>query len=81
MRELNDGEKGGLIKTLLKEWRCDVVVLQETKIEGDITNIARHVWGNRWVDFVNLEAIRTSGGILIMWDKRVLDGELVESGS
>lgn len=57
-----------------------MVVLQETKIEGDITNIARHIWGSRWVDFVNLEAIGNSGGILIMWDKRVLEGEMVESG-
>ncbi|XP_075087637.1 uncharacterized protein LOC142169644 [Nicotiana tabacum] len=78
---LNDGEKRRLIKTVLNEWRCDVVVLQETKIEGDISRVARHLWGSRWVDFVNLEAIGTSGGILIMWDKRLLEGELIISGS
>nr|XP_033508703.1 uncharacterized protein LOC117273621 [Nicotiana tomentosiformis] len=78
---LNDGEKRRLIKTVLNEWRCDVVVLQETKIEGDISRVARHLWGSRWVDFVNLEVIGTSGGILIMWDKRLLEGELIISGS
>lgn len=78
---LNDGEKRELIKTALNEWRCDVVVLQETKIQGDISRVARHLWGSRWVDFVNLEAIGTSGGILIMWDKRILEGQLIISGS
>lgn len=80
VRGLNEGKKG-LIKILLKKWKYNGLVLRERKMEGDITNIARHVQVSIQVDFVNLKVIVTRGGILIMLDKRVLDGKLVESGN
>ena len=33
VRGLNDPKKRLVVKNLLREWKCDVVCLQETKIE------------------------------------------------
>ena len=48
-----------MVKNLLREWKCDVVCLQEMKIFP-------------YVDWAVLEANQTTCGILLMWDKRVL---------
>ena len=58
VRGLNDPRKHLVVKNLLREWKCDVVCLQETKICP-------------YVDWVVLVADRTTGGILLMWDKKV----------
>lgn len=34
VRGLNDSQKRLVVKSLLHEWKCDVVCLQETKIAG-----------------------------------------------
>lgn len=43
----------------------------------DITEIVKEVWGNNWVNHIQLEA---SGDIVIMWDKREWDGEISSIG-
>ena len=57
---------------LLREWKCDVVSLQETKIASMDRQLVCSLWSCPYVDWVVLEADRIAGGILIMWDKRVL---------
>lgn len=47
--------------------------LQETKMESMSRNIVRSIWGNTFVDWVCLEPLGASGGILLMWDRRVVD--------
>ena len=64
----------------MKEWKADVVCLQETKLSGDITEAVRDIQGNKWVDYVHLEASGTRGGIVIMWDKRDWEGKLSSVG-
>ncbi|WMV48685.1 hypothetical protein MTR67_042070 [Solanum verrucosum] len=66
---------------MLLNWKADVVCLQETKIEGNISNIVKEVWGSRWADFVQLEASGTKGGVVIIWDKRFWEGELSSVGA
>ena len=53
VRGLNDPRKCLVVKNLLREWKCDVVCLQEMKICP-------------YVDWAVLEADRTTGGILLM---------------
>lgn len=38
------------------------------------------VWGSKWVNFAQLEASGTKGGVVIMWDKRVWEGEISSIG-
>ena len=63
----------------MKNW-ADVVCFQETKVEGEIENIVKKVWGNKWVNYAQVEASGTRGGIVIMWDKREWEGEISSVG-
>lgn len=68
MRGLNCGRKRGLIRNMLRSRKC----LQETKLQGEITEIIKDVWGSKWVDYIQLEASGT-WGVVIMWDRRFWD--------
>ena len=73
---LNCGRKRNIIRNMIRTWKADVVCFQETKMEGEIANEVKEIWGSRWADYVQLEASGTKGGIIIMWDKRRWDGEV-----
>ena len=44
VRGLNDCRKRSIVKNLLREWKCDVICLQETKLTG----LDRQMVGNLW---------------------------------
>lgn len=48
---------------MLHTWKVDVVYFQVTKLIWDIPEIVKEVWGNNWVNHIQLEA---SEGIVIM---------------
>ena len=73
VRGLNDPRKRLVVKNLMWKWKCDVVYLQETKIASMNRQLVCSLWSCPYVDWAVLEANRIVGGILIMWDKRVLD--------
>ena len=73
VRGLNDPWKRLVVKNLLREWKCDVVCLQETKIASMNRQLVCSLWSCPYVDWAILEADWTAGGILFMWDRRVLD--------
>uniref|UniRef100_M1ALD1 Endonuclease/exonuclease/phosphatase domain-containing protein n=1 Tax=Solanum tuberosum TaxID=4113 RepID=M1ALD1_SOLTU len=60
--------------------KADIICLQETKLQGDITELVRQIWGDRWVKMACLEASGTRGGIM-MWDSRIWKGEVLETGT
>ncbi|WMV46111.1 hypothetical protein MTR67_039496 [Solanum verrucosum] len=78
IRGLNDREKRRVVHSLLSGWRADIVCLQETKIEGDISEMVKQIWGGRWIRYACLKASGTRGGILLMWDARAWMGEVLE---
>ena len=73
VRGLNNPQKREVCKNLLKEWRCDVVCLQETKLASSNSAPVWSLWGSPFVDWAVLDAIQTSGGVLLFWDKRVVE--------
>ena len=73
VRGLNNHKKRSVVKNLLRDWKCDVVCLQETKLSAIDLGVVRSLWSNPYVDWVALNAVNTAGGVLLMWDKRVLD--------
>ncbi|KAG5577638.1 hypothetical protein H5410_057772 [Solanum commersonii] len=46
VRGLNCERRRGLIRNMLLNWKADVVCLQETKLEGDISNIVKETMYN-----------------------------------
>nr|XP_009762741.1 PREDICTED: uncharacterized protein LOC104214730 [Nicotiana sylvestris] len=62
VRGLNRVRKRRLIKSLILSWKAEIFCFQESKIEGDIREIVKELWGHRWVKFAQLEASGTRGG-------------------
>lgn len=81
VRGLNCIQKRRIVNSLVQKWKADVFCFQETKIEGDIEEIIKQLWGNRGVKYGQLEASGTRGGILMMWDSKIWKGEVVTTGS
>lgn len=72
--------KRGLVRNLISQWREDIHVLVETKMTGKISNLLPAIWNNRCVGEMHLEVVGCSGRMLILWDKRIWERELIESG-
>jgi len=73
VRGLNDSHKRDVIKSFLREWRCDLICLQETKLEVVSLSVIRSLWGNFSAGFDFLKAEGASGGIIVMWDKNIFN--------
>ena len=73
VRGLNSSHKRELVRFWLRKWNCDVVCLQETKLADIDLQLVRSLWGNSFVDWEMLPALGTAGGVLLLWDKRVLE--------
>jgi hypothetical protein len=73
VRGMNEYEKRIKIRRRLREWKADIVCLQETKMEVINIEVVRSVWGCVHVDWIYLGARGASGGILLMWDRRVVE--------
>ena len=73
MRGLNDPKKRVVLKNWLKKWKVNVVCLQETKLDKVDGRVIHNIWGNRFAGWEVLNAVNTAGGVLLLWDKRVVD--------
>ena len=81
VRGLNDTHKCLVVKNLLWEWKCDVICLQETKLDGMDSPMVCSLWSCLYVDWAVLDANQMARGVLIMWDRRVLETLEVLMGS
>jgi exonuclease III len=72
VRGLNSPDKRLMVRNLLRQWRVDIVCLQETKLEHISRRVVKSVWGCHYFDWCYVAAIGAAGGILLMWDKRVV---------
>ncbi|KAM3222863.1 hypothetical protein P3L10_022133 [Capsicum annuum] len=73
VRGLNDRGKRRVVKNCIEQWRADIVCLQETKLQGNLQEIVKQLWGGRWVNFACLEASGTRGVIIMVERKEVWD--------
>ena len=61
MRRINNCDKKILRKNLAKNWKCDRVCPQETKLGEVLPSDMCSLWGFHVVDYVVLKAIGSSG--------------------
>ena len=76
VRGLNNPQKREVCKNLPKEWKCDVVCYQETKLSSLNSSVVLSLWGSPFLDWVALDAMGIAeggGGVLLVWDKRVYE--------
>ena len=73
VRGLNEEGKRLKIHNLLRTWRADIVCLQETKLEWVTRGLVRSIWSCPYIDRLYLGSKGASGGILLMWDRRVVE--------
>ena len=73
VRGLHERDKRLQIKNLIRMWRADIICIQETKVELITRGFVRSLWHCHYVDWVYLGSLGASGGILVMWDRRVVE--------
>lgn len=61
------------MKNLLIEWKCDVVCLQETKLDSINSTAMKSLLGSTFVKQVALDANHTAGGVLLIWDRMMFE--------
>lgn len=69
---LNKRNKRLRVNNLLREWKANLVCLQETKLELLYMADMHSLWGCLHVDWCYMGLRRTSSGISLMWDRRVV---------
>jgi len=72
VRGLNIGERRQRIKSNFQKWKADIIVLQESKVDSAGRDIIKELWASNFVDWTKLGARGTVGGILILWDSRMV---------
>ena len=73
VRGLNEQDKRLKVRNLIRKWGPDVVCLQETKMGLINRAVIRSLWGGQHVNWSYLGSCGASGGVLVMWDTRVVN--------
>ena len=72
VRGVHNVEKRGIIKAFLKLQKVNLICLRGTKLKGIFRGLIRSLGVGRFVDWVASNAVGVGGGILILWNSRVL---------
>ncbi|RVX06893.1 hypothetical protein CK203_015021 [Vitis vinifera] len=72
-RGANDRNKRKVIKALIRSQKVDVVCLQETKIQEMSQGVIHSLGVGRFLGWGAVNARGAAGGVVVFWDKRVLE--------
>ena len=70
---VNNRDKRKVLKAFIRSRKVDIVCLQETKIQNMSVGIVRSLGVGRFLDWGTVDAEGSAGGILVFWDKRVVE--------
>lgn len=59
-----------LVKALLRRRKVQLSLLHEMKLKGINGRMVKKIWGRKNISWVGADADGSSGGILILWNKR-----------
>ena len=80
VRGANNCDKRKVIKALIKKNSVDLVCLQETKIQDMSRDLIRSLGVGRFLEWGTVDSRGTMGGIVVLWDNRVLELVDLEKG-
>ena len=80
VRETNNCDKRKVIKALIKKNMVDLVCLQETKIQEMSRGLIWSLGVRRFLEWGIVDSRGTTGGIVVIWDNRVLELIELENG-
>ena len=81
VRGANDASKRKLIKMFRKTQKADVICIQETKWKSCSKGLVWRLVSNNFVDWVASCFEGASGGVVILWDTRVVQLVVMEESS
>ena len=73
VRGVNESRKRKVIKSVVRKQKVDLFCIQETKIQLMSESVVRSLGSGRFLEWKALNACGSAGGMLICWDKRVLE--------
>jgi exonuclease III len=73
VKGLNEGEKRLRVRNLLRQWKANIICLQETGVKFISDTLVRNLWICPFADWCYLASCSASGGMLIMRDKRIVE--------
>ena len=80
VRGINNSDKRKVIKALIKKNMVDLVCLQETKIQEISRGIIYSLGVRRFLEWDYVDSRGTAGGIVVLWDNRMLELIDLEKG-
>lgn len=73
VRGLCSADRRAIVKAAFDSWSPDIIMLQETRCCSVNSELIREVWSNCFCNLEVLLADESAGGILLMWDRRVVE--------
>lgn len=73
VRGLNNMSKRNAVREFIRDAKVHLVCLQETKLDVIDTYVVMHCIGPSFDGFASLPATDTRGGILVGWDRSILE--------
>ncbi|KAK9283175.1 hypothetical protein L1049_011409 [Liquidambar formosana] len=68
VRGLGGRVKRRVARKLIKDWKVDVLCIQETKLEMMDASCIRQIWGNCNAQFEWVKSEGSVGGLCLIWD-------------
>jgi exonuclease III len=78
VRGLNSDKHQRALRSKIEESQCSIICIQETKCEVIAHKLIRNCYPKRFDSFVYSPSVGASGGILVLWNSAVFNGNLVE---
>lgn len=80
VRGLNSAVRCNTVHELMRETKCNIVCLQETKLQNMDGSLARFLGGYKLDSFANKPARGTRGGILLLWNGSLIQVQDIHIG-